>query len=339
MLRRIVNAFALFVSICVGCVFPVVCYSQDSLDFTIARTPYRISLAATAGVLIGRSEEIVYKYADRDDTMSQLLWDLKPMVYAGASLSFSRSDLLSGLGATVDMSVKFGLPLHSGTMEDRDWQNSDPHLVTDFSTHDAYLGGTPLVVDCSAGISFPIRSTVALKALIAVAYMQFFWAGTDGYGEYLSEGWARKDFDGTVITYEQAWLIFSPGIGLFWPLHRALSLDFRFFISPLIYAGDEDVHKKNVSTGRTADTRYNDYMRWGLYLEPSLDITFSPSRGFSLVLQGSFRHIAGTRGDTSINSSALLRKDEAGAGYAAFDVGLSFKFIPPVGRLGKQNST
>jgi outer membrane protease len=329
---RIIHAFAIFVSICVGAVFPVLSYSKDSLDFTIARTPYRISLAAGAGLLIGRSEEIVYS-SGGDDKMSQLLWDLKPMAYVGSSLSFSRSDLLSGPGATVDMSVKLGLPLRTGSMEDRDWVNPDPNELTHFSTHDAYLEKAALLFDLSAGISFPIKSAVAIKALFAVSCMQFFWAGKEGYGEYLSEGWVRKDFDGTVISYQQAWLVFSPGIGLFWPLHRALSLDFRFFISPLIYAGDEDVHKKNVSTGRTADTRYNDYMRGGLYLEPSLDITFSPGQFFSLVAHGSFRHIAGTRGDTSINSSSLLRKDEGGAGYAVFDAGLSFKFILFPGKI------
>jgi outer membrane protease len=322
---------------------PVVSHAQDSLDFTIAGTPYRISLAANAGALIGQAEEIVYKFADRDDKMSQLLWDLKPMVYAGSTLSFSRSDPLSGPGATAELSVKFGLPLQSGSMEDRDWYDSalewrdpanpqfkieDPDLKC-FSTHDAYLEGGSLLLDFVGGVVTPIKQTAAIQALFAVSYMYFSWVAKDGYREYKREDWERIPFNGTVITYKQSWLIFSPGIGLFLPLHRALTLDFRFFLSPLIYAGDEDNHL-------TSEVRYNDYMQGGLYLEPSLDIAFSPNRFFSLVAHGSWRHIAGTRGDTSINGSSDLRKNEAGAGFSAFDAGLSFKFALPLGLLGNK---
>jgi outer membrane protease len=261
------------------------------------------------------------------------------MMYLGSALSFSRSDLLSGLGAALDLSVKIGLPLQSGSMEDRDWQNPvNPKQLTDFSSHNARLEGGTLLFDLSGGIVIPVQSTVAVKALVSFSYMQFSWTGKDGYGDYLEfdlikneygDEWERKDFNGAVITYDQAWLIISPGIGLFWPLGQALSLDFHFFISPWIYAGDEDNH---IMTGK----RYNDYMRGGLYLEPGLDIAFAPNRFFSLVLSGSWRHIAGTRGDTSENGSAQLRKDGAGAGLSAFDLGLSGKFALPLGRGGKE---
>jgi outer membrane protease len=321
---RIVYAFALFVSIGAAAVVPVPGHGQDVFNFAIAKTPYRMSLAANAGTLIGGAEEIVYKYADRDDKMSQLLWDLRPMLYVGSALSLSRADPLAGLGATADLSIKFGLPLSSGSMEDRDWINSDD--LTHFSAHDAYIEGGTLLFDFSGGVTIPLKQTAALKALAALSYMQFSWAGKDGYGEYESENWERHDFDGTVITYEQAWLIISPGIGLFWPLHRALSLDFRFFISPLIYAGAEDNHiaKK---------MRYNDYMRGGLYLEPGLDISFALNRFFSLILHGSWRYIAGTRGDTSENGSSNLNTNGAGAGFSAFDAGVSFKFALPLGAI------
>jgi outer membrane protease len=315
----------------VGAIIPVVSHAQDSLDFAIARTPYRISLAAGAGTLIGQGEEIVYKHADRDDKMSQLLWDLKPVVYAGSALSFARSDPLAGPGATVDLSIKFGLPLQTGTMEDRDWlKTSDPDALTNFSTHDAHLESGVLLFDGAGGIAIPIKSAVAVKALFAVSYMYFSWAGKGGYKKYMEDDWERIPFKGTVITYKMAWLIFSPGIGLFLPLHRSLSLDFRFFISPLIYAGAEDHHIER-------KILFNDYMRGGLYLEPSLDIVFSPNRFFSFVIHGSWRHIAGTRGDTSINGSFPLFENEAGAGFSAFDAGLSFKFALPLGLLGNKN--
>jgi outer membrane protease len=336
---KIVYAFAFFVSIGGGIIFPAASYGQDVFNFFIEKTPYRISLAANAGTLIGRAEEIVYNVEtygnDTEIYLSELLWDMKPLVYLGSALSFSRADPLAGPGAAADLSVKFGLPLKSGTMEDRDWRDSDPEKLTDFSTHDAYLEGGTLLLDFSGGISFPIQSAVAIKALFAVSYMQFSWDGRDGYGEYWQldwmtqeYGWKRYDFEGSVITYKQAWLILSPGIGLFWPVSRALTLDFFFFISPLVSVGAEDNH---ITTG----TRFNDYMGEGLYLEPGLAIAFAPNRFFSLVLRGSWRYIAGSRGHTSENGSLKLRKDGAGAGFSALDAGLSLQFALPLGGLGK----
>ena len=46
--------------------------------------------------------------------------------------------------------------------------------------------------------------------------------------------------------------------------------------------------------------------------------------------------IAGNRGDTSQNGSPTLSKDMAGAGFTAFDAGLSFKFALPVGKMGSR---
>jgi outer membrane protease len=331
---KIVYVLTFFVSMGAGLAFPAASYGQDAFAVAIAKTPYRIALSATAGALIGQAEEIVYKHADTDDKASQLLWDMKPLLCLGSALSFSRSDLLSGPGAAVDLSVKFGLPLKSGAMEDQDWQLPDSGQLTDYSTHDAYLEGGTLLLDVSGGITIPVKSAVAIKALAAVSYMQVSWDARDGHGEYWlldretqERVWKGHDFDGSVITYDQAWLILSPGIGLFWPLGRALTLEFSFFISPLIYAADEDHH---LTTG----ARYNDYMRGGLFLEPGLALAFAPSRFFSLVLRGSWRHIAGTRGDTSINESSALREDEAGAGFSAFDAGLSLRFALPLGRAG-----
>ncbi|GHV33412.1 hypothetical protein AGMMS4952_25260 [Spirochaetia bacterium] len=335
-------------------VFPVSTYGQDNIDFSIGKTPYRISLAADAGVLLGQAEEIVYSTtyfgSNTDTKLSQLLWDLKPMVYLGSALSLSRADPLAGLGATAELSVKFGLPIKSGTMEDRDWQNKDdPDMLTDFSSHDAYIQGgeqAALLVDFSGGITIPIKSTVALKALLSFSYMHFSWSGQDGNGEYMqrddwynptefypAEEWRRETFQGTVITYDQMWVIISPGLGIFWPVHHVLDLDFRFFISPLIFVNDVDTHPNE---------RFYDTMKWGLYLEPALDISFTPTRYFSLVLHSSWRYTTGTRGDTATTtpqSNIIIKKifNGAGVGYNAFDVGLSLKFALPLGLLSKKN--
>ncbi|GHV78558.1 hypothetical protein AGMMS49944_03490 [Spirochaetia bacterium] len=251
-------------------VFPVSIYGEangpDYIDFSIGKTPYRISLAAKAGVLLGQAEEIVYKYSDDDAYLSQLLWDLKPLVYLGSSLSLSRANPLAGLGAAVDLSVKFGLPILSGTMEDRDWH--DPYVIgntyddiylTNFSSSDAYIQGA-MLLDFSGGITIPIASVVAIKALVSFSYMRFSWIAQNGYLQYMRENWEKRYVQGTLISYDQNWIILSPGIGVSWPFHRSLSLDFSFFISPLIWAWDMDTHFM------TGPTQFYDDMKGGAVL-------------------------------------------------------------------------
>ncbi|GHT82874.1 hypothetical protein FACS1894137_02650 [Spirochaetia bacterium] len=319
-------------------VFPVLSYGQDAIDFRIGRTPYRISLAAGGGALWGQAEEIVYKYSDTDDYLSELLWDLKPLVYLGSSLFFSRGDPLAGLGAAVELSVKFGLPLSTGTMEDRDWydpyvpdNNYDDTYLTNFSSHDATNKGAnhrAMLLDVSGGITIPVKSAVAIKALVSFSYMRFSWIAQDGYREYMREGGVKIPMQGAGITYDQYWLIFSPGLGLSWPVNRVLGLDFHFFGSPLIFAWDEDVHL-------LTKMRYRDTMRWGLYLEPGLDFSLAFNRYLSLVLQGSWRYISGARGDTTATREgspySSTFTNEAGAGYSAFDGGLLLKIALPLG--------
>jgi outer membrane protease len=322
---KIIYAFVFFVSmLSTG----VVSYGQDAINFAIGMAPYRISLAAEAGVILGQSEEIVYKDSRTNYYLSQLLWDLKPLVYLGSSLSFSRAEPLAGLGAVADMSVKFGIPLESGTMEDRDWMNNADSAPSHFSSHDAYLEKAWLF-DVSGGISIPIKSVVALEALLSFSAMRFSWDGRDGYLQYPEDNGGKRPMEGSVITYEQTWVILSPGLGLSWPVYP-LSLDFRFFISPLIFAWDEDNHV-------VKKVQYEDTMRWGLYLEPAVAISFSPSRYFSLTAHGSWRYIGrlgnfSPRGDSVVMPEAggsSSTANNAGAGYNAFDVGLSLKFALP----------
>ncbi|GHV76669.1 hypothetical protein AGMMS49942_14900 [Spirochaetia bacterium] len=344
-----IYAFAFFVSIlCIG-VFPVSSDGADTIDFSIGKTPYRISLAAEAGVLLGQVEEIVYADSNTDTYLSQLLWDLKPLVYLGSGLSFSRANPLDGLGGTADLSVKFGLPIRSGTLENRDWQNkADPDMVTDFSSHDLSIQGgeqVTMLLDFSGGISIPIKSAVALRALLSFSYMHFSWSGQGGYGRYMARDpystrffpeaeWRRRTFQGTVITYEQVWIIPSPGLGVLWPVHRVLDLDFRFFMSPLIFVWDLDIHMER-------KLRFYDTMSGGLYLEPGVDISFTPNPFLTLLLHGSWRYSTGTRGKTimtSTGSTTIIGEsyDTAGVGYSAFDVGLSLRVALPLGLLSKR---
>lgn len=72
-------------------------------------------------------------------------------------------------------------------------------------------------------------------------------------------------------------------------------------------------------------------MQSGLYMEPALEVSFSPIRYLTLSAYGSWRYITGPRGDTVItfNSDTSVFSNEAGAAYSAFDAGIIFKFTLP----------
>jgi outer membrane protease len=313
--------FAFFISICCTGVFPVLSYGQNTRGLAADNSPYRISFAAGAGILRGQAEEIVYKKSDTDEYLSQLLWDLMPQTYVGSALSLFRADPLAGMGGAADISVKFGIPMASGAMEDRDWIGSDK--LTNFSAHDAVTQNV-LLLDILGGITIPVAHAATINVMASFSYMHFSWTARDGYRKYEREDWEKIAMPGDHVTYDQQWILVAPGLGVSLPVHRMLSFDFRFCISPLVFAWDEDIHI-------TAKKTYNDYMQGGLYLEPVLEVSFSPSQYVTLSAQGSWRYITGARGDNEVTSKAdtTVSSNQVGAAYSAFDGGLFLKFTSP----------
>ncbi|MDR3335267.1 MAG: omptin family outer membrane protease [Treponema sp.] len=293
--------------------------AETSQALPPAKGSYTLSVATSFGFLWGQSEEIVYKALYKDDYTSQLLWDMKPLLYVGASLDFSLP--MKHLAFFVGFSSKFGIPAQTGIMEDRDWQSSSPEL-TDFSSHDNNTHSAVLL-DGSLGLSIPLGSKLLLKVAYAgLSYMYFSWTAQDGFGRYADSNWVEKPYSGPVIDYIQSWLIFSPGISLYAPLvigKKILSLEASFRIGPVVFCNDQDDHL-------TTKTRYNDYMSGGLFLEPRLEFAFSPCRWLSISLHGAYRSISGVRGATYRTFSGASSKfttPDAGVGYAVWDTGLS----------------
>jgi len=93
-----------------------------------ARFPYTVTLSAGFGLFAGQAEEIVYAGSsktslpawDDDDKLSQLLWDLKPLVYGGVGAVFAPRDPWTRSGFYLETGVSLGIPGRVGVMEDRD---------------------------------------------------------------------------------------------------------------------------------------------------------------------------------------------------------------------------
>jgi outer membrane protease len=281
-----------------------------------AKSDYVFSASASTGFLYGQPEEIVYK-PDRDTYLSELLWDVKPLFYWGLAVNFAQENPLENFGFFTNLSIKFGIPAATGSIEDRDWLSD--HL-TNFSKHDNFTQNA-LLFDFSAGISMPIVSRFALKFYASISFMDFSWKGMDGYRTYESEKWEKKYFSGEVISYKQQWAIFGLGISCYFPFATYFAFNASFAASPLVYCAAHDTHFY-----RSID--FYDYVSGGFFLEPQGEFVFSPLKKLSLSLSFSYRLMKGAKGTSywrNSTSSTLYQEGYAGAAYSAMDAGFSIK--------------
>jgi outer membrane protease len=278
-------------------------------------SPYTVSVGLLRGFLYGQSEEIVYKDSKGNDYLSQLLWDMKPLVYAGTEFNVSRRNPLEKWGFFSTISLKFGKPKETGIMEDRDWDSPDNHL-TNFSSHDNYTQKA-FLCDLSGGFSIPSDSAVLIKSYITFSYMYFSWASQDGYLQYERYDWETMPVSGPVINYSQQWFILAPGIGLWVPFLKVLSAGIDFQIGSVLSCTALDEHiSRNV--------RFKDRISGGCFFEAKGVFTFSPISWLDITLSAGGRYITGSRGVSYMNDDPTPVSG-AGAGYSVADIGLSVK--------------
>jgi outer membrane protease len=294
----------------------------------MAERAYSFSLSSSFGIIYGHSEELVYN-SGKDSLLSELIWDLKPLVYTGAALNFGRTNPWERWGFFAAASIKYGFPERTGDMVDRDWLKGNGSL-TRYSRHDAYSQGA-LLSDISLGFSFPFLEALALKTGICFSYMYFSWLAQDGFKQYADEvgkdawdsGIPKKAISGPGIIYSQRWFVFSPVLALAVKLSPRFSLEFYASATPFVFCAAVDDH-----LGR--NLRFQDYLFWGLSLEEGLGFAFAPTERFEIRLDWDFRYLSGPRGETYQKStgegtSSFFPAGEAGAGLYTMDAGISAK--------------
>jgi len=311
-----ITLFVIFIVI----FLPPVFAEEKQSDFGFSVTPL-------VGMLNGQMNEIVYRNSYSNTLESELQWDLAALFYAGLAADFAPVNNFAQHGFVGNLSFKMGIPQRTGIMEDRDWLYENPGTLTNYSRHDNYSERV-ILADLSLGYSFPLLNLFALGINLDFSYMHFLWIAKDGYYQYLDsdssgnilpgQTWTdaipKVNLKGRVLEYTQNWLIFSPGFFFKARLGSLFSLNGNFNYSPFIYCADSDYHPLR-------NTTFLDYLYYGQYLKGSGGITFTPMNNLDLTLFLSYSSITDSRGDTYINS--VKYPGIAGAGYSAFEVGLS----------------
>jgi outer membrane protease len=297
---------------------------------------FSFSVETTLGFFYGQSEEIVYKDAD-GTYLSELLWDMKPVLYYGAGLSIELQIPSWPVGLYTAISTKIGVAGRSGFIEDRDWLDPDHDELTHFSKHDSYIYDS-WFFDGDLGLSIPLRPGKTFNPAISVfgrfSYMEMKWIARDGYIQYgknnksappfipWDDSFEKQDILGTGINYSQFWIIVSPGIVADFPLSRFFALNCAFTITPAIWVAAEDLHLAR-------KLEFLDYPRGGLALEPEIRVSFFPNSRCSLSLRVSFRYMTGATGPSWMKASSsdmyYPQGNTSGAGFHALNSGISFK--------------
>ncbi|MDR1430352.1 MAG: omptin family outer membrane protease [Spirochaetaceae bacterium] len=297
---------------------------------------YVWSLAYKNGVLWGNSRELVYHHAGSGDLKSRLDWELKPLVYFGMVLGVQSRERKTQGGFFSDIGLSTGFPLNSGTLEDRDWLNTEPGVLTHFSSHPSSTENA-LLLDYRLGLSLPAGYHSLFNLFLFFSWNHFRWTARDGYSQYPSELAApyspwnpdiTKDYGSfrgkRVIRYTQDWMAAGLGLGLDFPLGKGLESGVSLLASPLVLVLDKDEHFLN------KDTVFRDYLWGGVFLDASFFFAFSLSPKAWLLLKGSYRVITGSRGSTYVWQPADVfygsSADTAGANISYASAELMFEW-------------
>jgi outer membrane protease len=258
--------------------------------------------------------------------MSQLLWNIDHLIYAGLELDFSWQIPKNSWGLFSNISAKFGFPGETGVMEDRDWIDADyPNWLTHYSVHSNNTDRA-VFIDAAIGASFPVFNSFLLKPFLGYDYMEFSWTANGGSFLYPGDNGHRYllvPMD--VITYTQIWNIFSLGIAFYGSFNQYFDIELSFKASPFIWCYGNDNHIMR-------DLIITSDLSGGFFIEPSLVFSYTPTDIFTLSFTFNYKNISGTRGDSTYKRQGSTPpvtdhyQNIAGAAYHAFDIGLVGKF-------------
>jgi outer membrane protease len=283
---------------------------------------YSVSTDVSFGIFYGQVEEIVYKRGDSRDYLSQLLWDMKTLLFWSVSMNFERRNPLDGFGFFTMAVLKYGIDADSGIMEDRDWQGTYGQL-TNYSCHWNHTQNV-LMLNLDAGVSLPLFRTFVFKAYGTVLFADFSFESRDGYYQYVTsytDIWydtlPKESYTGPAINYKQTWFI--AGLGTSLALHlNSFQICIAFNISPLVFCAAHDSHL-------TYGGEFYDYVQGGLFLEPEAEVCF-PISWFTFAFFFSYKYAADTFGQTYKKANGYyFESGTAGAGFSIIETGLMVK--------------
>lgn len=276
-------------------------------------------LSAGIGAFYGTAYEIVYKYSGKNEYLSELQWNIKPLLYMGITFNYGLKEPSENRGYFAGVGLKTGIPMQTGIIEDRDWMLSSKDL-THFSSHENHTKAA-ILVNISTGYSLPLWKLV-LKFYLNFDFIYFKWEARNGYTQYGPNGsepfipwdpsFPKEPLIGLGITYSQYWIIFNTGIGAEFPIGRLFTLSANIFIGPANCTGIDEHHKRSLI--------FTDILYSGLYIKPELGAFFSVNNHFDIGLSVMYTYTTKTRGNSTENNSDNVSRTAYGIAGAALKI-------------------
>ena len=297
-------------------------YSQNQFE-----KEYIFSLGTGFGFVYGQSFEIVYPVNTPAKYLSELSWDMAPVLYAGLQADFLQVNAVRKADIFTSLTFNVGLPFESGSIENRDWLDQHSDALTDFSKHtnktrEFYW------LDAAFGVSIPVINLFYIKPFFSGSWMRFAFTGKDGYGEYAGLNPPSISYDGKeVLRYEQNWLIAAAGLSIGAKIASVLNLELSFQMSPLIYcmARDDHLPVYIAEFNNTTNHRiYKDYMGFGMFIEPKAKVSLV-MKNSDLSFDVAYRYIGGTTGITYINEGNMST-NASGSGLSVLNTRFIARF-------------
>jgi outer membrane protease len=310
-----------------------VCFALAFLSLAAPAVPpacadVTVTASTGTGVAYGLAREIVYDtYAGKSYVLSELDWDLKPLVYAKGNLEIDTS-----IGFTASLGVRLGIPMKTGLTEDSDWLNyafNGDTIKTNYSRSDCYTERA-ILMDTQVGWDLQLADWIALEPFLSFGLMDFQWAARDGYFQY-PPGYPAaplpypdsatdpvKPISGTSVIYQQTYFIPAFGLSAKLRFGRSFAGTVSFAVSPWVFCNDVDNHE-------FGGQNFYDAMAYGLLLEPKVALDWQVSGRVRLSLDVSYRSISGLVGDTTVvkigipSTPGLVSATYPGGAGAAFD--------------------
>ena len=312
--------------------------------FSLSVKDFSLSVEPLFGMKYGQIDEYVFlkKSNFSDDKLSELNWEIKPLLYYGVKISGSYKGFFEESHFTA------GIPMKTGLMKDSDWLNAGLGITpekaagrnykTCYSEHDNILD-YDISFGFKAGYDFSVMDIFSIKPSLAFQYENIRFTGEGGKGLYgydsynNGEGYYQsyKDvkkfigFSGRVITYKRVSDYLWLGSDFSVKLPKNFEVNTGFFVAPYVYAVSYDSHlAKQYDYADKTQEAFGAF-KWNLGAE------YKISERQSVSLNASYFYMRVLRGDNYQKKSSESAYDKSsevdgGAGARYFDLALSYKY-------------
>lgn len=253
-------------------------FLYSSVEALEDRSDLSFSISTAFSFMYGSINEYVF---NDEIKASELKWDLKPLLLAGAKISCSFNSF------KLEGSLFYGINDDTGSIRDYDWDTSTGEM-TNFSQHNVKQRGS-LFGDINIFYTYGINQDFSLLPRIGIKYNNIQLTAEDGYLEY-PPGSPREGVYGKGIIYEQKYLIPNIGAGILYKVDP-LSIDILFCYSHFTVCNARDSHVKR-------DIDYYDEINNAEYYYIRSEVLYDIDERISLSLNCGWTYIPLSKGSS-----------------------------------------